>query len=194
MAKIIAFEGMPGTGKTTALLGIERLHYFKDSAFVPQLDIHNTREGLRASKTYLDAEVERSRSIENLTKSHQYLFLDRTFITTLAYCYARSKVQNRPGQFVELKEYFRKLDSKFHFLRPAQIIYFDISISQSIARRLPFSNDKQYRYWFNGLFLEYFKEFYLSDLSGLEVPLPTVFNAGVSGKNILVENLIKVIK
>ena len=166
MKRIIAIEGMPGAGKTTLISNIMKNGFLGNSVFLPQLEIKNyLGDDIKASKLYLDAEKDKNDSVKKLLKNNNNVLLDRTFITTLAYCYARSCVKKDPEQYKQLNEYFRLLFRNDYFIRPDIIICLDISISESISRRIDFINTKGCCYWFDPIFLGYFRNFYLKNIN-----------------------------
>jgi len=160
MSKIIAFEGTPGSGKTTLANIVIQSNLLKNCVVIPQLQINTQKDDLYTSKLFLRAEIKKSAQIRKLSKQYDYILLDRTFFTTLAYCYARSKFQKKIGEYLELLEYFDRLDKKSYFIRPSYLIHLTASIDVSIKRRIEFSQNKKFYYWFHPEFLKYFSEFY----------------------------------
>ena len=163
MSKIIALEGMPGAGKTTFIKNY--LDHSK-KVFLPQLHIKNKRilrkNNLETSKQFLVAEKNKTSAIEKLSKNHPEIIIDRSFITTLAYCYARSKMNNTPEEYKELLDFYKKIRNKITF--PTHIVYIDVSIYKSLKRRHVHSKNEKYQNWFNPTFLNYFKDFYKTEL------------------------------
>ena len=77
MANIIAFEGIPGAGKTTAINTLLKNGSLFNCAVVPELYMGKL-DSLSGSKSYLDAEIDKS-SIINDTKNHYDNILFRIF-------------------------------------------------------------------------------------------------------------------
>ena len=85
-----------------------------------------------------------------------------TFITTLAYCYARSKISNNPKEYEKLLGLYGKIKNTITF--PTHMIYLDVSIEESLKRRMAYSNIDMYKNWFNPTFLNHFRYFYRTEL------------------------------
>ncbi len=162
--KIIALEGMPGAGKTTFIKN--HLDHNK-KVFIPQLQIKNkqilSKNNLETSKHFLAAEKDKTATIEKLSKNHSEITMDRTFISTLAYCYARSKMNNTPREYEELLDFYEKVKNKITF--PTHIVYIDVSINKSLKRRYVHSQNEKYQNWFNPTFLNYFRDFYKTEIN-----------------------------
>ena len=149
--KIIALEGMPGAGKTTF---IKKYVDNKDIVFVPQLQIEEdmlSKDDMETSKQFLFAEEKKTAQLEDLFRRHSEVVMDRTFFTTLAYCYARSKINNTQEEYTSLLHVYEGIKHTITF--PTHVIYLDISIDESIKRRASYSKDDRYKYWFDPVFL-----------------------------------------
>ncbi|MFA6227445.1 MAG: glycosyltransferase [Candidatus Paceibacterota bacterium] len=163
LEKIIALEGMPGAGKTTFIK-----NYVSDEKklFIPQLQIEDekilNKDNLETSRQFLIIEKNKTDFINNIDRKYSEVILDRTFITTLAYCYARSKVNNTPNEYKSLLEVYEKVKHTITF--PTHLIYLDVSIEESLKRREIYSKNIKYKNWFDPTFLGYFKEFYKNEL------------------------------
>lgn len=160
--KITALEGMPGAGKTTFI------NKYVDNdkiTFLPQLQIEESaliRDNLETSKQFLFTEYKKTEQIESIGKKYAEIVIDRTFFTTLAYCYARSKLNNTPEEYDSLLLVFEGIRNTITY--PTHIIYLDVSIEESIRRRQNFANEDKYKNWFDTTFLGYLKEFYVTEL------------------------------
>ena len=163
MDKIIALEGMPGAGKTTF---IKNYKNYGEMIFLPQLQIKDenilSKDDLETSKQFLLAEKDKTNLIYELGKKHPEIIVDRTFITTLAYCYARSKISNNPKEYEKLLGLYGKIKNTITF--PTHMIYLDVSIEESLKRRMAYSNIDMYKNWFNPTFLNHFRYFYRTEL------------------------------
>jgi len=160
--KIIALEGMPGAGKTTF---INRYVDNKQTTFLPQLQIEESilaKDNLETSKQFLFTEYKKTKQIEEVGRKYDEILIDRTFFTTLAYCYARSKINNTPEEYDSLLLVFEGIKNTITF--PTHIIYLDVSVDESIKRRQIFADDGKYKNWFDPKFLGYLKDFYTTEL------------------------------
>lgn len=169
LEKIIAIEGMPGAGKTTF---IENYARSKKIKFIPQLQIKKEillKDNIETSKQFIFAEKDKTTLIDKFSKKYSEIILDRTFITTLAYCYARSKIYSNSKEYKLLLNFYNEVKHIITF--PTHIIYLDVSIEESLKRRKIYSKYSIYKNWFNPLFLKYFKEFYQKELKKI-LPVP----------------------
>lgn len=160
--KIIALEGMPGAGKTTF---INKYADNKNIIFIPQLQIEKdvlSKDNLETSKQFLFLEEKKTVQLDDLCKQYSEIVMDRTFFTTLAYCYARSKINNTQEEYSLLLRVYEGIKHTITF--PTHVIYLDVSIDESIERRVPYSKDSRYKNWFDPIFLGYLKEFYTTEL------------------------------
>ena len=160
--KIIALEGMPGAGKTTF---INQYTDKENIIFVPQLQIEENilnKNNLETSKQFLFAEQKKTEQILALGKEYSEIVIDRTFFTTLACCYARSRMNDTPEEYTSLLRVYEGI--KHTIIFPTHVIFLDASIEESIKRRLSYSEDIRYKNWFDPMFLVYLKEFYTTEL------------------------------
>ena len=198
MTKIIAFEGMPGAGKTTLIRKIIEKNLLKKCINIPQLEISqklcDLKNDLEVSMLYLDAEGQKLNKISNLLRKYDYILLDRTFLTTLAYCYARAKIKNDKEQYSMLLNYFKQLDGKDFFIKPTHVICFSLSIKESISRRSMFSKINEYHYWFNSKFLDFFSKFYSKEnLAKFKIPKIIFINTSRLNEADLIKRIIRFI-
>ncbi len=99
----IALEGIPGVGKTTLAQSLAHdknaiilpEHIFSDELLFTYLkDNPSSEESFRLNWTVKDSLVE-------LYDYKQYIIADRCFITTLAYNFTISKLENNPSKYNE---------------------------------------------------------------------------------------------
>lgn len=170
--RIIAVEGMPGAGKTTFI----KKYIHNETASLPQLQIKNRRvlnaDTLETSISFLETEDYKTKQINILEEHSKEVVLDRTFITTLAYCYARSKLNGKPEEYASLFNMHSKI--KHTITLPTHLVYMDVSVNKSLQRRNAFSRDERYKNWFNPTFLGYLKEFYDIELKKV-LPLTPLY-------------------
>lgn len=169
--KIIAIEGMPGAGKTTF---IESYFHEKEISSLPQLQNKKilNYDDFKTSKHFLKMEERKTRQINELSKRYKKIILDRTFITTLAYCYARARKNGKPKEYRALLAFHNKI--KHTITLPTHLVHMDVSINKSLQRRSAFSHDKRYKNWFDPMFLNYLKEFYETELKRV-LPLTQLY-------------------
>lgn len=193
MNNIIAFEGMPGAGKTTAINRILRSSLLSKCIAFPQIEINPVSEdGLVSSKAYLYAEISKSNKINNFIDKYDHIFLDRTYLTTLAYCYARSKINRSGKEYSELLKYFKHLDNEYDIVRPTHLFYLHTSISTSIKRRSQFSHIDKFHNWFNPEFLKYFSEFYNENIDKFNIPKLTLIDTTKLSKEDVYGRIIEI--
>ncbi len=178
--KIIALEGMPGAGKTTF---INKYVDNKDRVFIPQLQIDESilsKDNLETSKQFLFAEEKKTARLDDLCKQYSEIVMDRTFFTALAYCYARSKSNNTQEEYISLLRVYKGIKHTITF--PTHVIFLDVSINESIKRRISYSKENRYKNWFDPVFLGYLREFYTTELKKF---FPTILlHIDTSGLNL----------
>lgn len=160
--QIVALEGMPCAGKSLSIDFFMKDKGSHSRVAIPQLELNVSSDAMGAgdietSIRFLKGEKAKTDLINKLSKSYKEIILDRSFISTFAYCYARAKIEKDMNQYLHLKEEFIKMRQFITW--PTKIIYFDISISESLKRRAFFGNVNA-NYWSDPTFLKYFKEFY----------------------------------
>lgn len=163
LENIVAIEGMPGAGKTTFIDNYIKKNNIK---FLPQLGIKDStvlaKNNLNTSKLFLINEKKKTDLIMKYSSDNQKVVIDRTFLTTLAYCYARSKLYKNKD-YEKLLSFYKKTKANITF--PTKLIFLDVKIKESIKRRKRYSNNSIYSNWFSEEFLKYMHEFYNKELS-----------------------------
>lgn len=175
--QIIVFEGMPGSGKTLTIQLLKK-SLGKRAVVFPQIVIPSRRgaTGLSLSKKYLDAEVRRWEKVQMLANHQKYLLLDRTFLTTLAYAYARSQQTGTPIAYQKLLEYFQRLGIAHRSPKPSHLFLFLVNINRGIERRMRYARDKVFKQWFDPAFLRQMEAFYIRCLGKFGLPRPIIIN------------------
>ncbi|MEK7537219.1 MAG: AAA family ATPase [Patescibacteria group bacterium] len=174
--EIIAFEGAPGAGKTTAIQILAKKIFGKKAAVLPQVILSQYKnDDLFVSKRYLDAEIKKATRIRQLQKCYQYILLDRTFLATLAYSYARSRLEQNSQSHLELIKYFRQLDRVYKFPRPTHLFFLFVKTSRGLERRADYAKSKKFKRWFDPRFLKYFDGFYRRHI-GFDMPRPIIID------------------
>lgn len=193
MVNIIAFEGLPGAGKTTVLDGLIRSDSLDNCIVLPELYL-GKQDSFLGSKNYLDFEINKSKKVSDLKKKYNNILLDRTFLSTLAYYYAISKIHDRPDEYLDSFKYFEYLDNKYNLFRPTHLFYLDVSIPISLKRRKKFSEIEEFQNWFNLDFLKFFSEFYSQNINKFNMPKCISINTTDLSKEDVVEKIVSVLK
>lgn len=175
--KVIVFEGMPGAGKTRTIKILKKT-LGKQSIVIPQVILPSSckDDDLTTSKKYLDAEIKKIEKIKKLENRYEYILIDRTFLTTLAYAYAHSRQNNNTNLFRKVLRYFRTVDARKHFLRPNYFFLFFVDIDESIYRRKKYAKIKKFRQWFSPTFLNQMNFFYIKYASSFDMSKPIVID------------------
>ncbi len=162
---IIAFEGMPKSGKTSILSTIIDSNNFKaivlDELYFTKeqlLSLEDKRGALNESKWFIEEEIKRGNLIKQ-NNNLDIILVDRMYISTLAYCYARSKINKRPKEFHELVKYFNF--RKNNMINYDYIIIFDNTVNGSISNRGNTNISSDLEYWVNKNFLKFYRNFYI---------------------------------
>lgn len=153
-SRLIVLEGMPGAGKTTLANHIDPL----TCCVVEQLVLKDAAdEQLETSIQYIDAELARTQKAI-FTSNVQTILLDRNVIGTLAFRYAKSAMQNKESEYIKLLNYYKMVSKQA--IKPDLLIIMDVSIEQSLARRLDHSQNPIFKTWFDRNFLIMLRNFY----------------------------------
>ncbi|MEL7665910.1 MAG: AAA family ATPase [Candidatus Shapirobacteria bacterium] len=188
---IIALEGMPRCGKSSTIKYLKRIK--KTSVFLPELyfteeqllGLKDKKGTIDESKWFIEQEIRRKNEI--VTDNCLSVIVDRMYLSTLAYCFARSKLNKNPEEFRELIKYY---DLKKHlFLEYDHIIIFNNDVETTISRRKDkLSADKQY--WIDRKFMKYYQYFYLNMSKKIEKGKITVLNT----RNLKLKEIYKQVK
>ena len=103
------------------------------------------------------------------------ILLDRTFFTTLAYSYARSKLEQDYQSHLKLIKYFHQLDRMYKFPRPTRLFFLFVKTTKSLGRRVNYAKSKKFKRWFDPTFLKYFNSFYHRRI-GFGMPRPIIID------------------
>lgn len=193
MVEIIAFEGMPGSGKTTMINKLFKKDLFKNSIVFSELYIGRI-DNLSGSKSYLDSEIDRFSKICDFKKKYDTIILDRTFLSTLAYSYARSKTNRNMDEYRDVFRYFKNIDKKHKLLRPTHLIYLDVTVSESIRRRKKFSKIEEYNNWFDPEFLKHMSEFYRFNINKLNMPIHAYIDTTNLSEMIVIDKIVAALR
>lgn len=166
---MVAFEGMPRSGKSTILSIIvenseSKVVLLKELYFTAQqLEMLADKRGtIKESKWFIDQEIRRKKIIDRLAVSSQMVLVDRMHLSTLAYCYARSMVTNNRQEFDDLVEYVVR--NHDNFIKYNLIIVFDNSIEVSLSDRRIDKTSGDAEFWVNREFMEYYRKFYITEV------------------------------
>lgn len=160
---VIALEGMPRSGKTSTLKQLAK--EVKDGFFLKELyfteqqlaELEDKKGTVNESKWFIDQEINRKDELNIIYPT--VIIADRMYLSTLAYCFARSKLNKRPNEFVELAEYYNK--KKHLFIAYDVVIIFDNEIETTQTDRRENKDAEDMEYWMNKEFMEYYRKFYL---------------------------------
>jgi len=151
---IIAFEGLPNSGKTSCIKQLTKIN--KEILYVPELYIKQevNHPNLMREK-YTKAELNKYKKYQD--KENKIIVMDRSFLSTLAFSYAKKQ---RYGKSNDYKYNIRFLkDNINNMLFPNIIIIFDIKPSNSLIRN---KRENQLKNWEDINFLKSFKNYYIS--------------------------------
>lgn len=198
---IIAFEGMPGAGKTTSIDFLRSRHnsnYF----FLPQLlindSIFETNDDFKIARAFIDAEVLKAKLLETLSNQCIF-FLDRSYLSTIAFYYSKAFFLNS----VKTHKVFEYVSSQFlqmiknkEIIQPNKIIVLLVDTKESINRRKEFEKMQKYYPWFEEKFLLAMFDFYSNEKYKIffegKVNLMNTTSLSVSDVNKSIESFITI--
>jgi thymidylate kinase len=158
---VIAIDGMPGAGKTTAL---SRLRNALPNHLVlfPEAQPPEGPLPDAATARYLLSQAQgRLADARRLQQSRPGLLIvsDRCHIGVLAYRYALMATGQGPQQDFD---HALELAHQFGLTAPgahARVLVLLIDPTESVARRRAYAHDERYRLWFDPLFLDAYHHF-----------------------------------
>ena len=175
--RIIIMEGMPGAGKTTCIRRLSRL--VANAAIVPQLWIPPSQWGARdddaIAKRYLTLEEVRARRIAALARTCAYVFVDRSYYTTLAYAYARGLCIGSMAGYRAVYEAALERSRAYSVARPSRLVLLFVDIDVSLRRRAKISPRRDFPRWFDSDFLHGMARYYRQIIHALR-PQPLVID------------------
>jgi thymidylate kinase len=167
---LLAIEGEPGAGKTIAL---EQFAHRVDVKLLPELNHLSASDTTGLTTTdatdgwYLDAELERQQQLTALLNQGTTVIQDRTFVSTVAYVYARSMAFDDGAYFQHfLSLATRRFTRRLTF--PDRVFVLHVDCDVSLQRRQVYSTEQEYALWFNRAFLKHYYSFYRSNLGTKE--------------------------
>ncbi|MDR6193343.1 hypothetical protein [Siphonobacter sp. SORGH_AS_0500] len=169
--KTIAFEGMPGSGKSSVLSRIvskfRTIHSIDviDQTIVDENIVH--LDVLERSKKFILAEIAKNESIIFDQNNYRFFLLDRCYISLIAYQYSLAKtfssyISNKAYNLI--RHSIINLIAEGKLIEPSLLIVFITSPSISIDRRKNYLFDQDNEIWFNSLFLQNMYDFYTQEL------------------------------
>lgn len=161
---IASLDGMLCAGKTTFLEKYKKTH--KDIATIKELYIKPSRQnnflsGNYGAQHYTKAEIGKRAQVLSKSKDKAKILMDRSFLSTLAYYYAKSKTY-RTNEYDIVSTFFRK--NLKSIIVPDIFILLLISVEESLKRRAPLADENTEEIWTNKKFLINLLYFYKSDL------------------------------
>jgi thymidylate kinase len=156
--KTIVLEGIPGTGKTTLskdLAASIGLLYYSEHIFINEMFEYNTRYTLDSESIYLlhwEVKWRLSRLIKKTC------IFDRNHLSTLAYNYAKSKMEKNENYFSKVLSWYRERRRINSLKEPDCYFILDVDPSISLSRQPQSRN----RIWRTEDGLNYSRDFYSS--------------------------------
>lgn len=163
--KIIVLEGIPGTGKTTLakdLAASTRSLYYSEHIFLNEIFEYNSQHTLDSESIYL-LHWEVKWRISQLIK--KTCIFDRNHLSTLAYNYAKSKIENNKSYFLTVLSWYQESLRTGVLKEPDFYFILDIDPSTSLSRQ-PQSRNK---IWGTEEGLNYSRDFYKNFESFLDI-------------------------
>lgn len=161
---VASLDGMPCAGKTTFMEKYKKIH--KDVIPIKELYIkpnkqNNFLSGDNSVQHYAKAEIKKRIDILSKSKEKNKILMDRSFLSTLAYYYAKSKT-HKTNDYDVVSAFFRKnLNS---IIIPDIFILLLISTGESTKRRKPLIEEHTEKTWTDKKFLKNLLYFYKSNL------------------------------
>lgn len=149
MKKSISIDGMPCAGKTTFLkkfISKNKGFYFFQETYIEPKGFDPTKSSLIGS--YAEKELEKKITASGLNK---YIILDRSFISTLAFTFAKLR-KGDPLDFTFFIDFIKR--NLNNIIVPDLVILFLIKPKTSILRRESLKDQKTLDIWFDPDFLE----------------------------------------
>jgi thymidylate kinase len=161
-------------GSAPNLPGLPHRHFYSEELYLS--DAHKAamldKTGTTTdSATFLDLEVSRWEKV--VASGAPTLIADRSYLSTLAYAYARSKIAmdaggDMSGYEAVAKECLARLP---HFPPYRHMLILDCSVEDSLSRRTDFERvDPATANWVDRSFMTHFRSFYRSEEMNRFVP------------------------
>jgi len=152
---VIALEGLPCAGKSTFFNKFKKDH--ADFFCVSELYIaaKNNDSSVTMRERYANAEILKKSGIDHVNRDS---LLDRSFLSTLAFSYAKYKTTGDSDDYIFNKKFLE--DHKQDIIIPDFVFVFTITPEESVKRRKKLVRDDTLDFWRNGAFLRSFLAFY----------------------------------
>jgi len=158
MKKVIVFEGLPGTGKTTiSQIIAKKLNfiYFPEHIFIKKLFLLNNILNYDSAKIYL-THWEVKYKISNLFKKP--VIFDRNHLTALSYNYAKSKILKDKRYFDEVIKWYNSKIKRNIIKEPD--LYFILDIPPKLCNLRKGREEKENELWSQLKALRHSRYFY----------------------------------
>lgn len=156
--RVIALEGLPCSGKSVFMDRFKRNN--ADYFCIPELyiDVKKNDSSAATRERYASAEILKKKNVDRAA-GHNFM-LDRSFISTLAFSYAKYKTTGDADDYLFNKRFLR--DNRQNIVIPDYVFVFRITPAESIRRRKKLVRDDTLDFWKNEIFLQNFSDFYAS--------------------------------
>jgi thymidylate kinase len=160
VGRYIVVDGDPGAGKTTAIsslsmhpstISLSELDHISGvcSGLVPNLEM--------PGEWYLDLERQRQTEVANLIRAGRCVIQDRSFLSTLAFSYARCSSTVDEGRLLHLIE---RAMTPSPLIAPDALLILTVEVATSLRRRSAFARSPNHKFWFDLSFLQRFHDFF----------------------------------
>ena len=181
----IAFEGMPGAGKTSSV--VKLIDLFGSSALLlPEVNFLSLPENSKDHwNPYLTEWIKRVQAVNSVELGGFFsILMDRSYYSDLAFTYAANSEQYN----LIKSQYLKKLPDQFFDI----IVVLDVAPEKGLARRIANRDFPPYP-WSSVKFLKKFRDFYKRELSQLYMGKIVEINTDSVTSEVLLSEIVRVI-